>query len=54
MYTTTYGQGPKWVKGVIKEKEGPSNFIVEVMLSGQLTKWKRHTEQLIKEVHLYQ
>ena len=35
MYATTYGQGPKWVKGVVTEQEGPRNFMVEVMLSGQ-------------------
>ena len=48
IYVRNYGQGPKWVKGVVTEKEGPRNFIVEVMLSGQLTKWKRHTDQLRK------
>ena len=30
----------------VTEKEGLHNFIVEVMLSGQLTKWKRHMDQL--------
>ena len=48
MYATTYGQGPEWVKGVVTEQEGPRNFMVEVMLSGQRTKWKRHTDQLRK------
>ena len=48
MYATTYGQGPKWVKGVVTEQEGPCNFMVEVMLSGQRSEWKRHTDQLRK------
>ena len=48
IYVHNYGQGPKWVKEVVTEKEGPCNFMVEVMLSGQLTKWKRQTDQLIK------
>ena len=48
IYVRNCGQSPKWVKGVVTEKEGPCNFMVEVMLSGQLTKWKRHTDQLRK------
>ena len=36
------------MKGVVTEKEGPRNFMVVVMLSGQLTKWKRHIDQLRK------
>ena len=47
-YVHNYDQGPKWVKGVVTEKEGLHNFIVEIMLTGQLTKWKRHTDQLRK------
>ena len=47
IYVCNYGQGPKCVKGIITEKEGLRNFLVEIMLSEQLAKHKRHTDQLI-------
>ena len=45
-YVRNYGQGPKWVKGTIADTSGAYNFLVEVMLSGQLMRWKRHVDQL--------
>ena len=43
-----YGQGPKWIKGTIVDYTGPYNFSVEVTVSDQLTRWKRHADQLQK------
>ena len=42
-----YGQGPKWVKGIIIDNTGPYNFSVEVTVSDhdQLTRWKRHANK---------
>ena len=48
IYVRNYGQGPKWMRGTIVDMVGPYNFYVEVALSGQLTKWKRHADQLRK------
>ena len=48
VYAHSYGQGSAWVKGTIVDASGPHNFTVEVNLSGQLTTWKRHVDQLRK------
>ena len=48
VYARSYGQGSAWVKGTIVDASGPHNFTVEVNLSGQLTTWKRHVDQLRK------
>ena len=36
------------MRGTIVDMVGPYNFHVEVTLTGQLTKWKRHADQLRK------
>ena len=36
------------MKGLVTEKEGPHNFMVEIILSAQLTKWKGDIDQLRK------
>ena len=48
VYARNYGQGTAWEKGTIVDTSGIHNFIVEVNLSGQLTRWKRHVDQLKK------
>ena len=48
VYVRNYGQGPKWIKGTIVDYSGPYNFSVEVTVSDQLTRWKRHADQLRK------
>ena len=48
VYVRNYGQGPKWIKGAIVDNTGPYNFSVEVTVSDQLTRWKRHADQLRK------
>ena len=46
VYARNYGQGPAWIKGTIVDASGPYNVTVEVNLSGLLTSWKRHVDQL--------
>ena len=48
VYVRNYGQGPKWIKGTIVDYTRPYNFSVEVTVSDQLTRWKRHANQLQK------
>ena len=46
VFVLNYGQGPKWIKGTVIDNSGPYNFLIEVNMSGQLMRWKRHTDQL--------
>ena len=48
VYVRNYGQGPKWIKRTIVDNAGPYNFSVEVTVSDQFTRWKRHADQLRK------
>ena len=48
VYVRSYGQGPKWIKVTIVDYTRPYNFSVEVTVSDQLTRWKRHANQLQK------
>ena len=45
VYARNFSQGPKWVRGILRESNGPIAFEVELE-NGRM--WRRHQDHLIQ------